>query len=173
MKSKAILFLFCAMIFMSTFAQQKYPIGTLFKRDSVIILKYNQNAKISDLLSQKNLIIEGEDLYVKKYVERISNLKDTVKNLLFENLLLKWDLSVNQAYLKRNLKNKSESLIIANSNLELMDKKIEFYQNEIKRIEKIEQIEKRTRTHVDPAIIGIFVAWTALAISILNQQARK
>lgn len=147
---------------MSAFTQQKYPIQTLFKGDSVVILKYDQAVEINNLLSQKNLIIDEKDLSIKKYGQRISHLQDTVKKL-------KWNLTVTQADLTRKLNKKSDSLIFANSSLEAANTKISFYQNEMKRIEKLEWIERRTRVQFKVGIIGVLVVWTALAISSSHQ----
>ena len=158
MKIRLILLLALMLSFTSLFSQQKYPIQTLFKGDSVVILKYSQAMEINELLNQKNLIIDESNLTIKKYNRNVLSLKDTVKDL-------KWKLNVTQADLTRKLTKKTDTLAHVSLDLENANQQIAFYKNEMKRIEKLEWIEKRTRTQMKVGIAGVIVTWLVLVIS--------
>lgn len=150
--------------FLSSFSQRKYPLQTMFKGDSVVILRYDQAIEVNNLLSKKNSIINESDLSIKKLDQqvftldkKIFNLKDTIKNL-------KWKLNVTHEDLSRKLSNKTDSLTITKDSLEKANSRIVFYQGEMKRIEKLEWIDKRTRTQVKIGLVGVIVTWTVFGI---------
>jgi predicted RNase H-like nuclease (RuvC/YqgF family) len=159
------------MIFISGYlnAQRKYPIQTLFKGDSVVILKYDQAIEINNLLLQKNQTIDENNLSIKKYDWRVSKLKDTVTYLKSNIKDLKWSLNVTQADLTRKLNKKTDSLTVTKDSLQKANDLIVFYKGEMKRIEKLEWVEKRTRTQMKVGIVGVLVTWVAFTIAAIHQ----
>jgi hypothetical protein len=141
-----------------TTAQQKYPIQTIFKGDSVVILKVSQALEINDLIHQQDLLIHNKDYTIKNSLLQNNILKDNVKDL-------KWKLNVTEADLTRKLTKTQDTLQITRTNLQVANDKIAFYQNEMKRIEKLEWIEKKTRTQMKVGLAGVIVTWIVLVVA--------
>ena len=77
---KILVFLFIILAFMNGFSQINYPITTIFKGDSVIIMTMSQSKKINyliDSLNKKLLFIKNEN---KNKEIVLTNLKKDLKN---------------------------------------------------------------------------------------------
>jgi hypothetical protein len=61
-----------------------------------------------------------------------------------------------------------DSLQIFKSNLLIANTTIDSLKNEMKRVEKLEFIEKRTRTRLGVGLIGTLVAWISFAIIVIK-----
>jgi hypothetical protein len=62
----------------------------------------------------------------------------------------------------------NDSLQIFKTNLFTSNYTIDSLKNEMKRIEKLEFIEKRTRTRLGIGVVGSIVAWVTFAILIIK-----
>ena len=62
----------------------------------------------------------------------------------------------------------NDSLQIFKSNLVIANQKIDSLNNEMKRVEKLEFIEKRTRTRLGVGLVGTVVAWITFAILVIK-----
>lgn len=150
MKSK--LFLISIFILLTQFviAQNKYPIQTIFKGDSVVILTKKQAIEVNRTIDMKNLSLS-------KYQNSLLKLRDTVK-------LLRWNMITTEADLQRKIAKVNDSLSLSNSSLMKANSEIEFYKGEMKRIEKLEFIDKRTRTRLTVGVGAALVTWWTLII---------
>lgn len=61
-----------------------------------------------------------------------------------------------------------DSLQIFKTNLAIANQKIDSLNNEMKRVEKLEFIEKRTRTRLGVGLVGTVVAWITFAILVIK-----
>jgi hypothetical protein len=61
-----------------------------------------------------------------------------------------------------------DSLQIFKTNLAIANQKIDSLNLEMKRVEKLEFIEKRTRTRLGVGLVGTVVAWITFAILVIK-----
>lgn len=61
-----------------------------------------------------------------------------------------------------------DSLQIFKTNLAIANQKIDSLNNEMKRVEKLEFIEKRTRTRLGVGLVGTIAAWITFAILVIK-----
>ncbi len=145
MKLKFLLIVFFSLFFKSIFAQQKYPIQTIFKGDSVVILTKEQALRINRVIDEKNFTLST-------YKKDIFLLNDTIKKI-------KWKLVTSEAEMQRKFTKVKDSLNSANNLVLESNRKIEYYQQEMKRIEKLEYIDKKVRRRVTVGIGAALVTW--------------
>lgn len=131
-------------------AQRNYPIQTIFKGDSVVILTKKQAIDV-------NKTIELKSLYLSKYQNSVLKLRDTVKTL-------RWDIVTTEAALQRKMARIKDSLDASRSSLMKANSEIEFYKGEMKRIEKLEFIDKRTRRRVAIGMGAALATWWTVII---------
>ena len=89
-----ILVLLCLIIGSSAYSQTKYPIKTIFRGDSVIILTIQQSQKINEMLEKSSKIARDNTKKTQEYEERIKKLEkalsaqnayiDSLSNVLLE-----------------------------------------------------------------------------------------
>lgn len=153
MKTKLILFFL--LVSNLTFAQTKYPIQTIFKGDSVIILTKDQALEI-------NKTIENKNLFISNYKKEVKCLKDTIRDL-------KWDLITTDASLQRKIEKFRDSLDRSNNIIYISERQISYYKEQMKRIEKLEYVEKKVRRRVTVGIGAAVVTWwTIFLLSTLK-----
>lgn len=145
MKLKILLACLFTLLFSSAFSQHKYPIQTIFKGDSVVILTKEQALNINKVIDEKNYNL-------LTYKKDVISLNDTVKKL-------KWNLITTNAESQRKFAKVKDSLDIANNQLMINRQQIEFYQQEMKRIEKLEYIDKKVRRRVTIGLGAALVTW--------------
>lgn len=153
MKTKLILFFL--LVSNLAFAQTKYPIQTIFKGDSVIILTKDQALEI-------NKTIENKNLFISNYKKEVKCLKDTIRDL-------KWDLITTDASLQRKIEKFRDSLDRSNNIIYISERQISYYKEQMKRIEKLEYVEKKVRRRVTVGIGAAVVTWwTIFLLSTLK-----
>jgi hypothetical protein len=136
-------------------AQNKYPIQTIFKGDSVIILTKDQALEI-------NKTIENKNLFISNYKKEVKCLKDTIRDL-------KWDLITTDASLQRKIEKFRDSLDRSNNIIYISERQISYYKEQMKRIEKLEYVEKKVRRRVTVGIGAAVVTWwTIFLLSTLK-----
>jgi hypothetical protein len=150
MKTKLFLVAIFILLVNLTKAQKKYPIQTIFKGDSVVILTKKQVIEVNRTIDLKNLSLS-------KYQSSVLKLKDTIKTL-------RWNIVTTEADLQRKMARVKDSLDLSSSNLMKANSEIEFYKGEMKRIEKLEFIDKRTRRRLTVGIGAALVTWWTIII---------
>ena len=125
------------LVSLSAFAQ--YPTTKTIKGTPVVIMTVPQAEKINnqfDIL-EDSIVRLNSKIKIKSEEVKVVNIKREVTN---------------------------DSLQIFKTNLFIANTKIDSLNIQMKRIEKLEFIEKRTRVRVGVGIVGALVTWITLAI---------
>ena len=133
------------MMLVSLLSYSQYPATKYLQNgDHVVIMTVEQGRSINEKFVELN--------------DSIVKLNDTIKRR---------DIDIN--FLKRQI-NTKETLIRYNiDSLNVANKEIVFYKNEMRRIEKLEWFDKKTRKKVYWTIGGLGIVWTSLAYLIIKQ----
>lgn len=160
---KKISFIFITIILSSLLikAQTEYPVQTILKGDSVVILRRDQAIGINDMLKEKESRLEFQKIMIERGIFYIGNLKDSLNKL-------NWKLNVTQADLGRKLAKSQDTLNSMTTSLANAKERILFYEKEMKRIEKLEWTEKKARTHMKVGIGAVIVTWIVLIITAVK-----
>lgn len=95
---KKFIFLFFILFSLSAFSQRKYPITTIFKGDTVVMMTTTQSQQINSLIDSlsrsvqileiekatKELLLNDKDLILKKKTSEYDSLKSQVDSMRFK-----------------------------------------------------------------------------------------
>ena len=126
MKSKLSLFLIFMIPLFSVFGQQKYPIQTIFKGDSVVMLTLKQSDNINKLIDNQESTLQKNSNEIDNLHRNIYTLKDSIKTL--SKIITEY--SKNKNTLEKNLNITSKDLITARDSLVYERKQIKMYRTE-------------------------------------------
>ncbi len=129
------------LVSLSVFAQ--YPTTKKIKGVQVVIMTVPQAEKI--------------DIQFEKMSDSIVELNKKIDKKIHEVKVV--DFQREKTF---------DSLQIFKSNLLIANTTIDSLKNEMKRVEKLEFIEKRTRTRLGVGLIGTLVAWISFAIIVIK-----
>lgn len=129
------------LVSLSVFAQ--YPTTKKIKGVQVVIMTVPQAEKI--------------DIQFEKMSDSIVELNKKIDKKIHEVKVV--DFQREKTF---------DSLQIFKSNLLTANTTIDSLKNEMKRVEKLEFIEKRTRTRLGVGLIGTLVAWISFAIIVIK-----
>lgn len=132
------------MILASLLSYSQYPATKYLENgDHVVIMTVEQGRAIN----QKFVVLN----------DSIVKLNDTIKRKNIDINFLKRQINTKETLIKYN----NDSLVVAN-------KEIAFYRNEMKRVEKLEWIDKKVRKKVFWTVGGLGVLWSAMAYLIIK-----
>jgi len=93
MKQTLLIFLF-VLLGMMSYSQTKYPIKTIFKGDSVVILTIQQSDNINKMIEKNTKLIRESSKKIQEYEDKIRKLEqstniqnayiDSISNVLLE-----------------------------------------------------------------------------------------
>ncbi len=133
------------MVSLSSFAQ--YPTTKKIKGQQVVIMTVKQAEAIN---TKFDILEDSIDVLNYNLTEYTSNLNGCETSLNFTQDKLETTSS--------NLNHMVDSLV-----------KIDrFYQKEIKRVEKLEWVEKRTRVRLGFGIAAVVVTWLIIVVSVIK-----
>jgi len=77
---KVLLVLLFVLFGMISYSQTKYPIKTIFRGDSVVILTIQQSDNINKMIEKNSRLIKENNAKVQEYVGRIKVLEQETNN---------------------------------------------------------------------------------------------
>jgi hypothetical protein len=78
---KNLITILLLLVSLSSFSQTKYPIKTIFKGDSVVILTIQQSDNINKMIEKNSRAVKENNAKVQEYVNRIKALEQTNSEL--------------------------------------------------------------------------------------------